>query len=103
VLSAADDKSGAVKGARVGRVGESGEMTAENESPRTARPSVSSQAAGTTGTTAENTTTAAPERKRRTELPRTASPLTLVELLAAAALAGAFGVHELRKRVGRSV
>ncbi len=103
VLSTADDKSGAMKGTKVGRVGESGELTAENESPRTARPSASSQAAGTTGSIAQNTTTAAPAKKGRTELPRTASPLTLFELLAAASLAGAFGVHELRKRIGRSV
>ncbi len=117
VLSTDDEGTAhAKKGAKVGRIAENGELTAENESPRTARPSASSQAAGTTGTTtakepqsattgttAQNSTTAASAKRGRTELPRTASPLTFVELLAAASLAGAFGIRQLRKRIGTSV
>jgi hypothetical protein len=146
VLASSDDSAGAKKGTKVGRVGENGQMTAENETPASASrpaantpnegttttrattaqdqtgntgaqtPTANKSAAGnkmaTTGTTGTSRTArnananrnangngnagAASARRTRTELPRTASSLTLLELLAAASLAGAFGVRRVR-------
>jgi len=130
VLASNDEHAGTKKGTRVGRVGESGEMMAENEAPASAsRPAANSPSEGTTttrATTAQDHTStgaaqtstankstagkmaatgtsgtarnsAAPRKRARTELPRTASSLTLLELLAAASLAGAFGVRQVRR------
>lgn len=87
VLATNDDTLGTSKGAKVGRVDENGEMVADNETRRT-----TSHAEGTTGTTA------AAAKRTRTELPRTASSQSLVELIAFASFAGAFGVRQMRRR-----
>jgi len=114
VLATNDDKAGATKGAAIGRVDENGEMVAENDTSH-ARSSASSRTTGTAGTTASNSepgtttgttastttahTTTSAARRTRTELPRTASSLPLIELLAGAAFVGAFGVRQARKRI----
>ena len=74
----------------------------------TAAPSA--PAPGTTGTTGERPTArrnaknnAAPAKRARTQLPRTASSLTLFELLASASLAGAFGVRPAAEAHGWDV
>ena len=126
VLASNDDKAGAAKGAKIGRVTETGEMRAQNEPGSPTHPSASAPATGTTGTTAATTgtttgtsasratttgttaarsssapaATSARARRTRTELPRTASSLPLMQLLALAALAGAFVVRSQRKRTG---
>ncbi|HEY5219679.1 MAG TPA: hypothetical protein VIJ16_07710, partial [Gemmatimonadaceae bacterium] len=95
VLATNDDKAAtstnAMKGTSVGRAQENGEMIAENASPDAPRgteapPSATGTTAahsdmagvGTSGSAARST------RRTRTQLPRTASSLSLVELLAAA-------------------
>ncbi|HEX3702622.1 MAG TPA: hypothetical protein VHU82_04775 [Vicinamibacterales bacterium] len=104
VLAMNDDNKStsgdAMKGRKIGRVRETGDMTAENDTSSASHPAdTSSAATGTSGTQAnDRTTSAAPAKPART-LPRTASSLTLFELLAAAATAGAFGVHQLRRRI----
>ncbi len=136
VLATNDDKPGAttdaMKGKKVGRAGENGRMTADNEasSASSSKRGTSAEATtATTGTTAENRAAekrapsssapsstvgtsgnansamnAAPARRRtRTQLPRTASSLTLIELLAAASLAGAFGARRVRKQSGAAI
>jgi hypothetical protein len=123
VLASNDEKAGASKGTKVGRVNESGEVRAQNEPGSPLHPSAPA-ATGTTGTTAATTgtsasqgtttgttarrstnaqpTTAAPAKTTRTELPRTASSLPLMELLALASFVGAFIVRSQRKRIGNA-
>jgi hypothetical protein len=118
VLATNDETKGAstdrMKGRRIGRVRENGEMSAENEGA--AAPTTGASAArgtssktGTSGTpdagandrssTGRSAAAAPTTKSTRRELPQTASSLTLFELLAAAAVAGALGVHVVRKRL----
>jgi hypothetical protein len=100
VLAMNDDNKTAstdeMKGRKIGRARESGDMTAEND---TSSASHRAETTGTSGTQANDRMTSATPAKPVRTLPRTASSLTLFELLAAAAIAGAFGVRQLRKRI----
>jgi len=125
VLASNEEKAGVAKGAKVGRVNETGEMRAQNEPGSPTHPSAPATATGTTGTTtgttakttgtsasrgtttgittgttARQSTNAQPSAgKTRTELPRTASSLPLIALCAFASFAGAFVVRSQRKRM----
>lgn len=102
VLASNDDKVGATKGTKIGRVAESGDMTAENEAASAPRSSAPPRTAATTGTSAAATTSETAKRTR-TELPRTASSLPLFALFALASFVGAFGVRSLRNRIDGTV
>ncbi len=118
------DQMSAMKNARVGRVDENGQMTeeakpattAENTTPTPAAPATTSNPAAQTAqaetpqaNTAPHTAVGtsgqaqpAANANRRTELPRTASNLTLYELLSLSAIAGAFAVRTLRRAAARA-
>jgi hypothetical protein len=113
---------GKMKSARVGRVNERGETTAENAAPAAAAKTATTTAdrktaTGTSGSKTPTTTdrgsksttarsnanpsnaTSSTTSTSRRSLPRTASPLGLIELLSIAAFAGAAGTRQLRRRL----
>lgn len=129
VLAMNDDTAGTttdtMKGAKIGRVNENGEMADDKAKP--AQPDATSTAptaTATTSTTATTRTTEVPapttapngtavgtsghadapmmkdssSKNTRKQLPRTGSELALFELLSAASFAGFLGVRQLRKR-----
>lgn len=124
VLSSKEGLSdrGTMKSAHIGHVNERGE-TAENNTAAASTTTADRHAAATSGSSTppatdrnrENRTTTTPAATTPTttarndtnkststsarHLPRTASPLGLVELLSAAAFAGAVGTRQLRKRL----
>jgi hypothetical protein len=131
------DRMSAMKGAKIGRVDENGQMKSDDSKTATtttadttaapantvdgSRPSRAPAGSQTAkaetaprSTTAARSTTASrsqravgtsgqndPNQNRRTELPRTASNLVLYEMLSGLALAGAFGIHMLRRATVR--
>jgi hypothetical protein len=131
------DRMSAMKGAKIGRVDENGQMKSDDSKTATtttadttaapantvdgSRPSRAPAGSQTAkaetaprSTTAARSTTASrsqravgtsgqndPNQNRRTELPRTASNLVLYEMLSGLALAGAFGIHMLRRTTVR--
>lgn len=101
VLSITDESN--MKSAEVTRIDESGAATTTT-STAPAGTSGSSAPRMTEQTTRAATATAAPSSKaasssRTRRLPRTASPLTLYELMSGLAFAGAFGIRRLRIRL----
>ncbi len=102
---------GAMKSAHVGHINERGEAAENGNAAPASTTTVDQHAAATSGsnppapdrdrgnrtstTTAQNDTTTSARH-----LPRTASPLGLVELLSVAAFAGAAGTRQLRKHLG---
>jgi hypothetical protein len=110
VLAMNDDTSrttaDSMKGARVARVTENGEVAganASNANPSAAEPSAPAAAprtsaeatSPTVGTAGQNNTGTMKPRKR---LPQTASELGLLELLSAVSFAGFLGARQLRRR-----
>lgn len=95
------DRMNAMKGSKVGRVGESGAMNNERAATTPSPAPANTLTVHDSGASASAKTNAAAGRSgrtaRRTHLPRTASSLWTIELLGAIALAGA-----LASRVGRN-
>ncbi len=101
------ERLGALRGSKVGRVDENGRVSGEPaapvataatggtpatapptaSAPQSRRPAANKTAVGTTG------------RPRRTTLPQTASPLSLIELLSGLTFAGAFATRLARTRI----
>jgi hypothetical protein len=67
------------------------------------RTNTANQAVGTSGQTSDNANNTANQRNGRKSLPRTASNLTLFELLAGLSVMSAFGVRRIRARLAESV
>jgi hypothetical protein len=102
VLSSPTAGNARVKTPKVEYVNADGEIVGVNGAQPTPQPQISHEAGATTGTSGQAATNAPPTRtarRNRSELPRTASALALVELLSALSFAAAFGVRQLRKRV----
>ena len=97
VLSSPAASDPAVKSPKVEYVNADGEIVGVNGARPTPQPQIAHEAAttGTSGQAAAN----APRPRGRNELPRTASPLALVEFLSGLSFAAAFGVRQLRKRM----
>jgi hypothetical protein len=103
VLSASAASDDVLKTDRVERIDADGEIVGEPglpphffDEPQIAQPA--GTATGTSGQAAINEPATRTARNNRSELPRTASPLALVELLSVLSFAGAFSVRQLRKR-----
>jgi hypothetical protein len=129
VLAMNDDTPGTttdeMKGRKVGRINETGELSADTSAPAQPRAATTTTtgttaATGTTATTAPRSTTATPApsttvgtagqaqnaapmadttTKKTRKLPRTGSELALFEMLSAASFAGFFVARQLRKRM----
>lgn len=125
VLAANDDTAGtttdSMKGAKVGRVNENGEIVSDNAKPTqlvaasteptstpatiagTTAPATRARATTAVGTSGQVETPAtmkdAPAMKTRKQLPRTASELGLFELLSVASFGSFLGMRQLRKRL----
>jgi hypothetical protein len=102
VLSTSSASDAALKTAKAEWVNAEGEVVGEHGALPTPQPQIAQPAdttAGTSGRTATNEAATHTAHSNRRELPRTASPLALVELLSGLSFAGAFGVRQLRKRM----
>jgi hypothetical protein len=102
VLSSPTASDVAVKTPKVEYVNADGEIVGVNGAQPTPQPQISQEAGATAGTSGQAAANAPATRTaRRSELPRTASPLALVELLSGLSFAAAFGVRQLRTRMTR--
>jgi hypothetical protein len=101
VLSSPAASDPAVKTPQVDYVNADGEIVGVNGAQPTPQPQISQEATttGTSGRAAIDAPAPQTARRSRSELPRTASPLALVELLSGLSVAAAFGVRQLRKRL----
>jgi len=100
VLSSPAASDATVKTPKVEYVNADGEIVGVNGAQPTPQPQISQEAGATAGTSGQVAANA-PRPRGRNELPRTASPLALVELLSGLSVAAAFGVRQLRTRMTR--